>query len=265
MATLQTLVDYDAWAGHYDATRRASQRIAFALLEALGAANGRNLLDIGGGTGNFAAVTRQAGFRVSVADLSGAMLRQARGKLGATVGFAVARAERLPYRACSFDCALLVNVLLHLAQRGRALAEARRVLRSGPLVIRTTTQETERGHWAYHYFRGLASWQPPSLSEGQLADELGAAGFSSVLVRRFWYHGDADGSFQSLKYDPEALLHAAKTQSVAVFKRLPLPELERGIRALAEDLRSGRIRDVVGSYGSRVAEYGDGVIAAAWT
>ncbi|HUK64467.1 MAG TPA: class I SAM-dependent methyltransferase, partial [Dongiaceae bacterium] len=152
MTTQHLTLDYDAWAPNYDATRHASHRISSAILDALGPARDRSLLDIGGGTGNFAAVTRNAGFRVSLADLSSAMLRRARAKLGAGATLARVSADRLPFRRGSFDCAICINVLLHLKQRGRALAEARRVLRSGPLVIRTNTRESESAHWGLFYF-----------------------------------------------------------------------------------------------------------------
>ncbi|MDZ4277996.1 MAG: methyltransferase type 11, partial [Dehalococcoidia bacterium] len=63
-------IDYDSRAATYDATRSASPSIVRPLLRALGPANGRALLDIGGGTGNYAVALRDAGFRVWLSDVS---------------------------------------------------------------------------------------------------------------------------------------------------------------------------------------------------
>ena len=67
---------YDAVAAEYDETRSASPSTLGALKRALGPAEGRSLLDIGGGTGNYAVALSKAGFRVMVADVSTGMLRR---------------------------------------------------------------------------------------------------------------------------------------------------------------------------------------------
>ena len=74
------------------------------------------------------------------------------------------------YADGSFGCAVCINVVRHLSDRAAAYAEARRVLRGGPLLIRTTTQESERSHWAYAYFPTLASHQPPAQSALQAGE-----------------------------------------------------------------------------------------------
>jgi ubiquinone/menaquinone biosynthesis C-methylase UbiE len=159
-------IDYNAWAADYDATRSASASVASVILAALGPPQARLLLDIGGGTGNFAALARETGFRVTVIDVAPAMLRRAVAKLGSAVRLTVGEAQHPPYKDASFDCAMCINVLRHIPNRAAALAEARRVVRDGPLVIRTTTKETEKSHWAHAYFPTLTrdesttSWQP---------------------------------------------------------------------------------------------------------
>jgi len=75
-----TTIDYDAWARTYDDTRGASPSVLRALYEALGPAGGRTLLDIGGGTGNFAKALAEEGFRVVLCDYSPEMARRAFGQ-----------------------------------------------------------------------------------------------------------------------------------------------------------------------------------------
>ncbi len=54
-------IDYDAWAKTYDETRGTSPSVLGPIAEALGKPAGRSLLDIGGGTGNFARLLAEAG------------------------------------------------------------------------------------------------------------------------------------------------------------------------------------------------------------
>ena len=83
-------------------------------LAGIGPADGRSLLDIGGGTGNFAAALAQQGFRVALCDYSPEMARRASTKLGVSPVL-VADATHLPLRDASFDSAISVNVLGHVA------------------------------------------------------------------------------------------------------------------------------------------------------
>jgi len=76
-----TAIDYDAWARTYDDSRGASPSVLNPILEALGEQAGRALLDIGGGTGNFAQPLTEAGFDVTLADFSPEMVRRAQAKL----------------------------------------------------------------------------------------------------------------------------------------------------------------------------------------
>lgn len=259
-------IDYNAWAATYDASRRASPQLVAAIRDLLGPVRQRRLLDIGSGTGNLALPLGEAGFRVVLCDLALSMLQQAARKLPARHGLTVAAAERLPYRSGVFDGAICINVVRHLADRPAAFAEARRVLRAGPLIIRTTTQETEQAHWAHAYFPTLASHQPPVPAETALVAELETAGFARVRLQRFWY-GDAglDGSFQALKYQPHALLARAVTGNIAVFKRLPADAFAEGLEHLRADLERGRFAQVSAAYQPALDTYGDGVLVAAYT
>src|SRR6266540_947584 len=136
-----TAIDYDAWAKKYDDTRGASPNVLRSLAKALGSANDRTLLDIGGGTGNFAKSLSEAGFSVTLCDYSPEMARRALGKLNGA-GVAVADAAHLPFRDAPFDCAISVNVLGHVADWNAMLREARSVVRGGPFVMKASTHET---------------------------------------------------------------------------------------------------------------------------
>jgi ubiquinone/menaquinone biosynthesis C-methylase UbiE len=260
-----TGIDYDAWARTYDDTRGASPSVLRPLLEALGSPDGRSLLDIGGGTGNFARALADAGFRVALCDYSPEMARRAAAKLGDSP-VAVADAPHLPYRDASFDCALSVNVLGHVPDWKRMLREARRIIRGGPYVMKASTQETLTANWVVEYLPGIREHAPLHhyQPESVIIEALSEAGFSKVEFTRVHYTEMVDGSIQALKHYPEVFLDDDRILNTATLKRLPTAERDAGLAALRRDQASGRLREVIARYEPLVRQYGDGSVFAAW-
>ena len=143
-----TTIDYDAWAKTYDDTRGASPSVLRPLLEALGPPDGRSLLDIGGGTGNYSLALR-GGW------LPGKPLRPLRRDGPASrVEARTSRRRGWPASSLSraaFDCAVAIKVMNHVPDWQTFFAEARRILREGPLVLVHATRETMRANWITHY------------------------------------------------------------------------------------------------------------------
>lgn len=126
-------VGYDDYAGLEGALRRSAAR----RLARLGPpAPGDRLLDVGAAYGFAAAEAVRAGWRAAGVEISRAAAAQAAGPLGARV--AVADALRLPFAAQCFAVVTLWDVLEHLDDPHRALAELRRVLRPGGRLALTT-------------------------------------------------------------------------------------------------------------------------------
>ncbi len=107
----------------------------------LALASGQRILDVGCGTGDFLRLMApivSPGEAVGV-DLSETMVAEATlrsaGKLE-NLSFQVASALQLPFQAEAFDRVLATQVLLHIPEPWKALAEMKRVLtRSGMLCI----------------------------------------------------------------------------------------------------------------------------------
>jgi glycosyltransferase involved in cell wall biosynthesis/SAM-dependent methyltransferase len=98
-------------------------------------ADGRQLVDVGCGGGHLLAAAERAGWRAVGTDVSREMCRVARKTSGARV--VQADGGALPLKSGGFGAVTLVNVLDHLADPARTLAEARRLLREGgSLAIR---------------------------------------------------------------------------------------------------------------------------------
>jgi len=99
----------------------------------LGDVYGREILDIGTGTGRAAIALARRGARVTGIDASNEMLQVARARAadaGLTIEFTKADAHHLPYADRSYDATICFRVLMHVPDWPRALAEICRVSRT---------------------------------------------------------------------------------------------------------------------------------------
>jgi ubiquinone/menaquinone biosynthesis C-methylase UbiE len=255
-------IDYDAWAKRYDGTRGASPSVLRALLDALGPPAGRSLLDIGGGTGNYARALRDAGFRVTLCDFSPGMAAQAAAKLDGSA-VAIADGQHLPFSDGSFDCAISVKVLNHVPDWRRFLREARRVVRNGPLVLLHATKETLEGNWILEYLPSLVAPENTRYeTQADILEALREAGFGRAEVKPMFYSDLEDGSAQALKHDPDAFL--ANVRNTSLFYRLSSDEADALLERIRADHQSGRLREVMERYEPLVTRYGDGPVFSAW-
>ncbi len=251
--------DYDNAAPFYDGTRGASPSLLEAMLQQLGPARGRSLLEVGCGTGNYTDAFAAAGFRVIGMDLSPHMLREAAGKLRGRV--ARADAQRLPLAARSVDCVVSINVFHHLREPVEALREFHRVARDQTLH-HLTAQEQFRSHWALHYFP-LQSYEQPGEHppRAALLDMVRTAGFLDVDAIRFDYQDIIDASLMPLRHAPPTrLCDASQRLGISAFRRLTVEEHAAGEAALAADLASGRFADVRQRFDASWRSVGDSTL-----
>lgn len=225
VTNVSLLPDYSNQARGYDTTRGASPSVLAPLRQALAGAPGRDLADIGGGTGNYAAPLAAEGWRALVLDRSPEMLLQAEAKGLATMP---ADAAALPLANESVDAAMLVSMIHHVANPALALAEARRVLRpGGRLAVMAFTREDIERSWCMDYFPASRPWMEathPPLDE--LLHELPGARRVAVV-----YEDLQDGSMAALLGHPEALLEPERRSQTSFFERME--------RDHPDDLRAG--------------------------
>lgn len=249
---------YDRQAETYDTTRGASPSVLAPLEDALSGSPGRELLDVGGGTGNYALALQARGWDPLVVDLNPAMLARADVK-----GLRTLRADAaaLPLADGSADAVIMVAMLHHVPDWRAALREARRVLRArGHLALMGWTREhMEQVTWVRDYFPSMNDWlalDHPTLAE--LTTEL--PGARTIRVQ---YRDLDDASLSALQRRPQLVLDARWRRQTSYFEKLQSrfpDELEAGLARLRADLDAGRDPDE--TVAAARARWGDAAVLA---
>ena len=134
---------FNAWAETYD--RHWLNYFLFEpshalLLKQLKGVTPGRALDIGCGTGQFAARLANRGWEVFALDLCEPMVRQARAKvatveLEGAVSVTVGDSEHLPFASGSLDVVTCANSFHHYPHQAKVVCEMRRVLRPGGRLL----------------------------------------------------------------------------------------------------------------------------------
>ncbi len=227
--------DYSVQALTYDSTRGASPSVLHPLRGALGPEPGP-VLDIGGGTGNYALGLRSLGIDPVVLDFSAEML-----SVAASKGLETVRcdAERLPVATASMGASIFVSMLHHVVSWRDALSEGRRVLRPGGVVaVMCFVREHLSVHWVTRYFPSTsASFVESHQDLGELVAELPGA-----EVTPLFYEDLVDGSLAAMCRRPEVLLDQDVRRQTSFFERAERDhpgELAVGLEHLRADLDAG--------------------------
>jgi ubiquinone/menaquinone biosynthesis C-methylase UbiE len=135
-------VAFDRAAGYYDESRGLTPEAEELVADRVEAVVGRagRLLEVGVGTGRVSLPLHRRGRRLVGADLSRPMLERYRAKAAAEglppPAVLLADATRLPFADAGFDAVLEAHVLHLVPDWPKALAEARRVLAPGGVLLR---------------------------------------------------------------------------------------------------------------------------------
>jgi SAM-dependent methyltransferase len=219
---------YDTIGATYTVTRRTEPRIAEQVWAALGDA--RTVLNVGAGTGSYEPPDRD----VTAVEPSALMRAQRPASAARCVA---ATAQSLPFRDQSFDAAMAFATVHHWPDPVAGLREMRRVARR---VVVFTHDDSEAG-WLRRFWltrdylpevAGLLAGRP-SLAE--LARAIGAR-VEPVPIP--W--DCSDGFFEAYWRRPEAYLDDDVRRGVSVWARVGPQAEQRAVRALRDDLASGR-------------------------
>lgn len=115
---------------------------AEATLDAAGVGRGTHLLDVGTGPGTLVGPALERGATVTALDLSDEMVSEVRRRFP-SADVRTGKASDLPFDDQTVDAVTLGFCVHHLAEPGRALAEAQRVLRPGGRIAFTVWAELD--------------------------------------------------------------------------------------------------------------------------
>jgi glycosyltransferase involved in cell wall biosynthesis/SAM-dependent methyltransferase len=131
----------------------------YSALIPFGELDGKDVLEIGCGTGVHARLLAEAGARVTAIDLTPTAVELTRRRLelhGLDARVLEADAERLPFADGSFDFAWSWGVIHHSADTERVVAEIARVLRPGGRVALMVYHRSSITYWIqYQLIRGV--------------------------------------------------------------------------------------------------------------
>jgi ubiquinone/menaquinone biosynthesis C-methylase UbiE len=226
-----TAPDFGARAADYDRLRPAGEAWwdRFDALVRLGELRGKRVLEVGCGTGAVAAaLAEHAAAKVWGVEPSAEMLAVAQARVPRGVGLKQGRAEELPFRDGWFD-AVVFSLVVHLVDRPRAFAEARRVLvPDGLVVIATFAHEHFDRYWAGRFFPSLAAVDHARFpTEQALREELRDAGFTAIRSERV-------SSRETL--DRALALERLRGRHISTFDLLDEAEVASGIERAEREL-----------------------------
>jgi SAM-dependent methyltransferase len=219
--------DFGKVAATYDELRPTDEKWweLFELLVREGDLLGRRVLDIGCGTGRVAAALADRGARVWGVEPEPRMAELARKRLSTVK---IAPAEKLPFKEGWFDRAVMVLVI-HLLDRPRAFAEARRVLaRDGRLVVATFDPAHFERYWLNRFFPSLEAIDRSRFPEPpELRRQLEEAGFATVRLVRL---------SQRSSIDREGALERVRGRFISPLQLLGEDEYQHGLRRMEQEL-----------------------------
>jgi SAM-dependent methyltransferase len=154
------------------------------------------------------------------------MLEIARARVPEGVGVKGGSAEELPFKDAWFE-RIVMRLVVHLVDRPRAFAEARRVLvRGGRLTLATFDPSHLAGFWLNRFFPSLEEIDRPRFPES-LPDEVEQAGFTGLQVERLT---------QVSTIDRSTALERIRGRHISTFDLLGEDEIAAGIEQAEREL-----------------------------
>lgn len=241
-------VAYDKISRVYDISRSANSETIERLIRLLNATRNSFLLDMGCGTGNYAAALQQVAGNVTGIDISMSMIQQAQAKFP-SLWLVCGDATHLPFDSETFDGAFAVQVLHHVRDKEAFLREANRVIKKQACIaIHSCSHKQMQTFWFYHYFpKGLELDLRRIPDAKEIASLLEKAGFSNIGIDICY--NDVVVADET----PESYLNRNYRNGISTFALLTEEDIESGCKKLQADIASGAIESVVRRSEARVA------------
>ncbi len=241
---------YDRIGVGYDTTRQADPYLLSRILHHLGPKSDARYLDVGSGTGNYTIAMRRAGLAIYGIELSPIMLASAVEK-SREVLWHRGDAQAIPFREGTFAGATMTFVHHHIPDPIAAFREIRRVLATeSRFVLLNATIEQLRHYWVNEYFPRMAAQANAPYERLETAAALETAGFRIVEEEQYDVADDLKDWFLYCgKRKPERYLDPRVRAGISCFAAAhDQNEIASGVERIAEDIKSGRIKDVMRRY-----------------
>lgn len=241
----------------YDTTRCADPFVVERLLANLKAKSGGKYLDIACGSGNYTGALHKNGLLIEGIDVSEEMLNKARRKYP-TISWHNGDAKALPFKNNSFDGATCILATHHIKDINAAFQEAYRVIGNGCFIIFTAPPEQMENYWLREYFpKMIENGMKDMEGFSKLHAVLATAGFKNIRQEKFFVTENLQDLFlYSGKYRPEIYLDPSVRAGISSFQlSVNGSEVEYGLIKLEQDIKSGRIKEVIASYESDSGDY----------
>lgn len=230
---------YDVIGKTYAQTRRSDPRIAEKLLEILAPSQVSTIADIGAGTGSYALVLAECGYRVFAIEPSATMRSQAIAH--PAIEWIDGYADNLPLPNQAADAAIIMLAFHHFQNHRQALHEVHRVVGNGQIVLFTYDPAMISSFWLTNYFPSFVKdVESTFLPIAQLIDEIQTVAGNVVSVLSFPLPNDLSDSFAAVGWArPELYLNSNIRNGISSFAKIDADELDSGLSCLREDLERG--------------------------
>lgn len=251
-------VKYDKIGTDYNLTRKADPLLTDNLLKHLAPTKEGLYLDIGCGTGSYTIQLQQRGYKWIGIDPSEQMLEKARLR-NEEIDWRVGSAEKTGLAPNQVDGIMATLTIHHWTSLEASFAELSAVLKpGGKIVIFTSTPEQMKGYWLNHYFPMMLKKsidQMPSFATVKKAMER--AGLDISQTEKYFIQPDlADKFLYCGKHDPSMYFNEQIRNGISSFSSLSnKAEVEKGLAQLTQDMGTGAIHDIIGSYDNQLGDY----------
>lgn len=230
---------YDVIGKTYAQTRKSDLRITEKLLEILVSSQASTIADIGAGTGSYANVLAECGYRVFAVEPSKTMRSQAIAH--PAVAWIDGHAENLPLPDQSVDAAIIMLAFHHFSDYQQALSEIHRVVGNGQMIFFTYDPRMISSFWLTEYFPSfIRDVESTFLPISKLVEEIQVITDSVVNVIPFPLPNDLSDSFAAVGWArPELYLDSDVRNGISSFSKIDDNELNSGLSRLDEDLARG--------------------------
>lgn len=230
---------YDTIGRTYAQTRRSDPRIAAKLLEILTSWQASTIADIGAGTGSYALVLAEHGYRVLAVEPSATMRSQAIAH--PAIEWFDGYADNLPLSNQLVDAAIIMLAFHHFQDSQQALCEVDRVTGGGQIVLFTYDPAMISRFWLTKYFPSFVKdVESTFLPISQLTAEIQTVTGNVVSVIPFPLPQDLSDSFAAVSWArPELYLDSSVRNGISSFAKITDDELQQGLSSLREDLEIG--------------------------